>query len=117
MPLSLPIHLAFTNCSLLYTKGLLWNVDYINTEVDYRCVCFAGFPNDWHTDLERQFNINADDGKITLANTAGQRIGVWHNITITPIEIVGCLGLFISSLCACVQFMPCDQYEKWSCFF
>uniref|UniRef100_A0A286XPY4 Cadherin 8 n=1 Tax=Cavia porcellus TaxID=10141 RepID=A0A286XPY4_CAVPO len=35
------------------------------------------FSIDRHTDLERQFNINADDGKIT----------VWHNITIIATEI------------------------------
>ncbi|XP_062404964.1 cadherin-8 [Sardina pilchardus] len=42
---------------------------------------------DRHTDLERQFNINADDGKITLAKPLDRETDMWHNITITATEI------------------------------
>ncbi|XP_012680244.2 cadherin-8 isoform X2 [Clupea harengus] len=42
---------------------------------------------DRHTDLERQFNINADDGKITLAKPLDREADMWHNITITATEI------------------------------
>lgn len=70
---------------------------------------FCRFSIDRHTDLERQFNINADDGKITLATPLDRELSVWHNITIIATEISKCLGLFISSLCACVQFMPRDH--------
>ncbi|XP_063045034.1 cadherin-8 [Engraulis encrasicolus] len=42
---------------------------------------------DRHTDLERQFNINADDGKITLAKPLDRETDMWHNITVTATEI------------------------------
>nr|XP_023857898.1 cadherin-8 [Salvelinus alpinus] len=42
---------------------------------------------DRHTDLERQFNINVDDGKITLAKPLDRETDVWHNITVTATEI------------------------------
>nr|XP_023421766.1 LOW QUALITY PROTEIN: cadherin-8 [Cavia porcellus] len=45
------------------------------------------FSIDRHTDLERQFNINADDGKITLATPLDREFKVWHNITIIATEI------------------------------
>lgn len=73
---------------------------------------FCRFSIDRHTDLERQFNINADDGKITLATPLDRELSVWHNITIIATEISKCLGLFISSLCACVQFMPRDHTKS-----
>ncbi|XP_058383929.1 cadherin-8 [Diceros bicornis minor] len=44
------------------------------------------FSIDRHTDLERQFNINADDGKITLATPLDRELSVWHNITIIATE-------------------------------
>uniref|UniRef100_A0A8C9L955 Cadherin 8 n=1 Tax=Pavo cristatus TaxID=9049 RepID=A0A8C9L955_PAVCR len=40
------------------------------------------FSIDRHTDLERQFNINAEDGKITLATPLDRETNMWHNITI-----------------------------------
>ncbi|XP_073912014.1 cadherin-8 isoform X2 [Castor canadensis] len=45
------------------------------------------FSIDRHTDLERQFNINADDGKITLATPLDRELSVWHNITVIATEI------------------------------
>ncbi|KAG7259691.1 hypothetical protein CRUP_005505, partial [Coryphaenoides rupestris] len=42
---------------------------------------------DRHTDLERQFNINVDDGKITLAKPLDRETDMWHNITVTATEI------------------------------
>ncbi|XP_051788102.1 cadherin-8 isoform X2 [Erpetoichthys calabaricus] len=42
---------------------------------------------DRHTDLERQFNINAEDGKITLAKALDRETDVWHNITVIATEI------------------------------
>ncbi|KAM6942882.1 cadherin-8 [Xenentodon cancila] len=42
---------------------------------------------DRHTDLERQFNINADDGKITLAKPLDRETDMWHNITVTATEV------------------------------
>ncbi|XP_041753970.2 cadherin-8-like isoform X1 [Coregonus clupeaformis] len=42
---------------------------------------------DRHTDLERQFNINVDDGKITLAKQLDRETDMWHNITVTATEI------------------------------
>ncbi|MFT7810470.1 cadherin-8-like [Arapaima gigas] len=42
---------------------------------------------DRHTDLERQFNINADDGKITLAKPLDRETDTWHNITVTATEV------------------------------
>ncbi|XP_045389995.1 cadherin-8 [Lemur catta] len=45
------------------------------------------FSIDRHTDLERQFNINADDGKITLATPLDRELSMWHNITIIATEI------------------------------
>ncbi|XP_007059311.1 cadherin-8 isoform X1 [Chelonia mydas] len=44
------------------------------------------FSIDRHTDLERQFNINADDGKITLATPLDRETNIWHNITIVATE-------------------------------
>ncbi|XP_066205203.1 cadherin-8 isoform X1 [Saccopteryx leptura] len=45
------------------------------------------FSIDRHTDLERQFNVNAEDGKITLATPLDRELSVWHNITIIATEI------------------------------
>ncbi|XP_070711533.1 cadherin-8 [Pempheris klunzingeri] len=42
---------------------------------------------DRHTDLERQFNINVDDGKITLAKPLDREMDMWHNITVTATEV------------------------------
>uniref|UniRef100_A0A1A8BZ33 Cadherin 8, type 2 n=1 Tax=Nothobranchius kadleci TaxID=1051664 RepID=A0A1A8BZ33_NOTKA len=42
---------------------------------------------DRHTDLERQFNINVDDGKITLAKALDRETDTWHNITVTATEV------------------------------
>ncbi|KAM8876082.1 cadherin-8 isoform 1-T1 [Synchiropus picturatus] len=42
---------------------------------------------DRHTDLERQFNINVDDGKITLAKPLDRETDLWHNITVTATEV------------------------------
>lgn len=42
---------------------------------------------DRHTDLERQFNINVDDGKITLAKLLDRETDMWHNITVTATEV------------------------------
>ncbi|RXM29331.1 Cadherin-8 [Acipenser ruthenus] len=42
---------------------------------------------DRHTDLERQFNINSDDGKITLAKALDRETDPWHNITVIATEI------------------------------
>ncbi|XP_051563468.1 cadherin-8-like [Myxocyprinus asiaticus] len=42
---------------------------------------------DRHTDLERQFNINIDDGKITLAKPLDREMDMWHNITVTATEV------------------------------
>ncbi|XP_019391448.1 PREDICTED: cadherin-8 isoform X1 [Crocodylus porosus] len=44
------------------------------------------FSIDRHTDLERQFNINAEDGKITLATPLDRETNMWHNITIIATE-------------------------------
>ncbi|CAN2389497.1 Cadherins are calcium-dependent cell adhesion proteins [Pristimantis euphronides] len=44
------------------------------------------FSIDRHTDLERQFNINADDGKITLATALDREMTMWHNITVVATE-------------------------------
>uniref|UniRef100_A0A7N8WSK4 Cadherin 8 n=1 Tax=Mastacembelus armatus TaxID=205130 RepID=A0A7N8WSK4_9TELE len=41
---------------------------------------------DRHTDLERQFNINVNDGKITLAKPLDRETDMWHNITVTATE-------------------------------
>ncbi|XP_078066673.1 cadherin-8 isoform X3 [Mustelus asterias] len=41
---------------------------------------------DRHTDLERLFNVNADDGKITLAKPLDRETDVWHNITVIATE-------------------------------
>uniref|UniRef100_A0A8C5GFL6 Cadherin-8-like n=1 Tax=Gouania willdenowi TaxID=441366 RepID=A0A8C5GFL6_GOUWI len=43
---------------------------------------------DRHTDMERQFNINVDDGKITLAKALDRETDMWHNITVTATEVV-----------------------------
>ncbi|XP_043937750.1 cadherin-8 isoform X1 [Protopterus annectens] len=45
------------------------------------------FTIDRHTDLERQFNINTDDGKITLATALDRETNIWHNITVIATEI------------------------------
>ncbi|KAJ8271390.1 hypothetical protein COCON_G00102490 [Conger conger] len=42
---------------------------------------------DRHTDLERQFNINVEDGKITLAKPLDRETEMWHNITVTATEV------------------------------
>ncbi|XP_068167373.1 cadherin-8 [Antennarius striatus] len=42
---------------------------------------------DRHTDLERQFDINVDDGKITLAKPLDRETDMWHNITVTATEV------------------------------
>nr|XP_021402617.1 cadherin-8 [Lonchura striata domestica] len=44
------------------------------------------FSIDRHTDLERQFNVNAEDGKITLATPLDRETSTWHNITIVATE-------------------------------
>ncbi|KAG8437619.1 hypothetical protein GDO86_008364 [Hymenochirus boettgeri] len=44
------------------------------------------FSIDRHTDLDRQFNINADDGKITLATELDRETNMWHNITVVATE-------------------------------
>ncbi|NXG20038.1 CADH8 protein, partial [Grallaria varia] len=44
------------------------------------------FSIDRHTDLERQFNINAEDGRITLATPLDRETSMWHNITIVATE-------------------------------
>ncbi|XP_053934898.1 cadherin-8 isoform X1 [Cuculus canorus] len=44
------------------------------------------FSIDRHTDLERQFNINAEDGRITLATPLDRETNTWHNITIVATE-------------------------------
>ncbi|NXH84443.1 CADH8 protein, partial [Edolisoma coerulescens] len=44
------------------------------------------FSIDRHTDLERQFNINAEDGKITLGTPLDRETSTWHNITIVATE-------------------------------
>ncbi|KAM4017755.1 cadherin-8 [Anomaloglossus baeobatrachus] len=44
------------------------------------------FSIDRHTDLDRQFNINADDGKITLATALDRELTMWHNITVVATE-------------------------------
>ncbi|XP_061819650.2 cadherin-8 isoform X3 [Nerophis lumbriciformis] len=42
---------------------------------------------DRHTDLERQFNIDGDDGEITLAKPLDRETDMWHNITVTATEV------------------------------
>uniref|UniRef100_A0A669CKD7 Cadherin 8 n=1 Tax=Oreochromis niloticus TaxID=8128 RepID=A0A669CKD7_ORENI len=42
---------------------------------------------DRHTDLERQFNINVDNGRITLAKPLDRETDMWHNITVTATEV------------------------------
>ncbi|XP_013928427.1 PREDICTED: cadherin-8-like, partial [Thamnophis sirtalis] len=44
------------------------------------------FSIDRNTDLERQFNINTQDGKITLATPLDRETSTWHNITIVAME-------------------------------
>lgn len=53
---------------------------------------FCRFSIDRHTDLERQFNINAEDGKITLATPLDRETSTWHNITIVATETSKCLS-------------------------
>lgn len=50
-----------------------------------RCLC--RYFIDRHTDLERQFNINVEDGKITLAKPLDRETDMWHNITVTATEV------------------------------
>uniref|UniRef100_A0A8C9L9N9 Cadherin 8 n=1 Tax=Pavo cristatus TaxID=9049 RepID=A0A8C9L9N9_PAVCR len=52
------------------------------------------FSIDRHTDLERQFNINAEDGKITLATPLDRETNMWHNITIVATETSKYLSVF-----------------------
>ncbi|KAJ8343690.1 hypothetical protein SKAU_G00310190 [Synaphobranchus kaupii] len=42
---------------------------------------------DRHTDLERQFNVDVDDGRITLAKPLDRETDKWHNITVTATEV------------------------------
>lgn len=49
--------------------------------------CLRRYFIDRHTDLERQFNINVDDGKITLAKPLDRETDMWHNITVTATEV------------------------------
>ncbi|XP_061077292.1 cadherin-8-like isoform X1 [Conger conger] len=42
---------------------------------------------DRHTDLERQFNVDVDDGRITLAKPLDRETDMWHNITVTATEV------------------------------
>lgn len=49
--------------------------------------CLCRYFIDRHTDLERQFNINVDDGKITLAKLLDRETDMWHNITVTATEV------------------------------
>ncbi|XP_066511542.1 cadherin-8-like [Hoplias malabaricus] len=42
---------------------------------------------DRHTDLERQFNIHVENGRITLAKPLDRETEMWHNITVTATEI------------------------------
>lgn len=56
---------------------------------------FCRFSIDRHTDLERQFNINAEDGKITLATPLDRETNMWHNITIVATETSKYLWLFL----------------------
>uniref|UniRef100_A0A8C4U089 Cadherin 8 n=1 Tax=Falco tinnunculus TaxID=100819 RepID=A0A8C4U089_FALTI len=51
------------------------------------------FSIDRHTDLERQFNINAEDGKITLATPLDRETNMWHNITIVATETNNTLSI------------------------
>ncbi|KAM6430399.1 cadherin-8 isoform 2-T3 [Liasis olivaceus] len=44
------------------------------------------FSIDRNTDLERQFNINTQDGRITLATPLDRETSTWHNITIVAME-------------------------------
>ncbi|XP_015261788.1 PREDICTED: cadherin-8-like [Gekko japonicus] len=44
------------------------------------------FSIDRNTDLERQFNINTQDGRITLATPLDRETNTWHNITIVATE-------------------------------
>ncbi|XP_035537988.1 cadherin-8 isoform X2 [Morone saxatilis] len=48
---------------------------------------FVRYFIDRHTDLERQFNINVEDGKITLAKPLDRETDMWHNITVTATEV------------------------------
>lgn len=75
------------------TKGLLYKVSIKEIYKEIIISLFCRFSIDRHTDLERQFNINADDGKITLATPLDRELSVWHNITIIATEISKCLGL------------------------
>lgn len=52
-----------------------------------RIFCLCRYFIDRHTDLERQFNINVDDGKITLAKPLDRETDMWHNITVTATEV------------------------------
>lgn len=50
-------------------------------------VCPGRYFIDRHTDLERQFNINVEDGRITLAKPLDRETDMWHNITVTATEV------------------------------
>lgn len=60
--------------------------------------CLSRYFIDRHTDLERQFNINVDDGKITLAKPLDRETDTWHNITVTATEVSKCLLLYSTGL-------------------
>ncbi|CAL8383377.1 unnamed protein product [Arctogadus glacialis] len=90
-------------------RGGGWNTSYPNRNTSYhnRNTSYpesasytnrnTSYPNrntsspryfiDRHTDLERQFNINVDDGKITLAKALDRETDMWHNITVTATEV------------------------------
>ncbi|XP_068115875.1 cadherin-8 [Hyperolius riggenbachi] len=65
-----------TQDGILRLRKLMYQVAYGTTE----------FSIDRHTDLDRQFNINADDGKITLATALDRETSMWHNITVVATE-------------------------------
>lgn len=61
-----------------YTKGCCFVLSLFS---------FYRYCIDRHTDLERQFNINVEDGKITLAKPLDRETDMWHNITVTATEV------------------------------
>uniref|UniRef100_A0A671PMZ8 Cadherin-8-like n=1 Tax=Sinocyclocheilus anshuiensis TaxID=1608454 RepID=A0A671PMZ8_9TELE len=52
---------------------------------------------------ERQFNINVDDGKITLAKPLDRETDMWHNITVTATEVRKYTPFYIWPLYFCFQ--------------
>lgn len=66
---------------------------------------------DRHTDLERQFNINVDDGKITLAKPLDRETDMWHNITVTATEVGKYLPLAPLSLTVHMCLMNCNVLQ------